>query len=168
MPVRSRDEGGAWEVGATTSRVSDSVIEKNQGRAKWRSHRYDFTCVFQIPRDLNSQSQISTQISFSANLVGIGIWPLGFRWRLKRPTTQAGGNKKAHVPMTKSAPQSSFSKSTYLPPKIKPVRAKLDINKASLIISGWETAFARNSWFSQDPNSTFQLTFPLFSRQILL
>ena len=38
VPVRSRDEGGAWEVGATTSRVSDSVIEKNQGRAKWRSH----------------------------------------------------------------------------------------------------------------------------------
>ena len=38
VPVRSRDEGGAWEVGATTSRVSDSVIEKNQGRAKWRSN----------------------------------------------------------------------------------------------------------------------------------
>ena len=27
------------------------------------------------------------QISFWANLVAIGIWPLGFRWRLKRPTT---------------------------------------------------------------------------------
>jgi len=31
VPVRSRDEGGAWEVGATTWRMSDSVIKKIRG-----------------------------------------------------------------------------------------------------------------------------------------
>ena len=57
VPVRSRDEGGAWEVGATTSRVSDSVIQKKQGAGQMavphHGRRYDFTCVFQIPSQIS-------------------------------------------------------------------------------------------------------------------
>lgn len=64
VSARSRDEGGARGVGATTSRVSDSVIENNQGAGQMavphHGRRYDFTCVFQIPSQisiLNLKSQ---------------------------------------------------------------------------------------------------------------
>ena len=67
VSARSRDEGGARGVGATTSRVSDSVIINIiRRRAKWRSHTTVAATIIHVySKSRYSKSRVRSQFSIS-------------------------------------------------------------------------------------------------------